>query len=75
MIDRYDSEFPERWAEEIFRYLSIDVKSFPQAHQMFEHPVMTRDYFEALTNKFCSPHLWQCNDGAWSLRHRLTPEM
>lgn len=71
LIDRYDGEFPERWAEEVFRYLTIDEKSFPQAHKMFEHPEMNREYFEALTNKFRSPHLWQFDNGEWSLRKRL----
>ena len=71
LIKRYDGEFPERWAEEIFRYLSIDEKSFPQAHKMFDHPMMTRDYFDALTNKFRSPHLWQHEGTSWSLRHTV----
>ena len=71
LIKRYDGEFPERWAEEIFKYLSIDEKSFPQAHKMFEHPEMNRDYFEALTNKFRSPHLWQYHNGEWSLRRTV----
>lgn len=69
LIRRYDGEFPERWAEEIFQYLSIDEESFPQAHKMFEHPQMTREYFEALTNKFRSPHLWQRDNDGWALRH------
>lgn len=72
LIRRYDGEFPERWAEEIFRYLTIDEKSFPKAHKMFEHPEMNREYFEALTNKFRSPHLWKFEDGEWSLRHRIS---
>ena len=71
LINRYDGEFPERWAEEVFRYLTIDEKNFPQAHKMFEHPVMNREYFEALTDKFRSPHLWQFDNGEWSLRKRL----
>lgn len=75
LIGRYDGEFPERWAEEVFRYLSIDEKSFPQAHKIFEHPEMNREYFEALTNKFRSPHLWQNNNGEWSLRKRLADEL
>lgn len=70
LIRRYDGEFPERWAEEIFKYLSIDEKSFPQAHKAFDHPEMNRAYFDALTDKFRSPHLWQFTDGQWSLRHR-----
>jgi len=71
LIKRYDGEFPERWADEIFQYLSIDEKSFPKAHKAFEHPGMTREYFEALTNRFRSPHLWQIKDGVWSLRHQV----
>ena len=30
---RFDGEFPERFAEEIFRYLSIPEKEFPEASQ------------------------------------------
>ena len=69
LIERFDGEFPERWAPEIFDYLSIDEKSFSKARHCFEHPDMSREYFEALTNKFRSPHLWQYYDGKWSLRH------
>lgn len=71
LIRRYDGEFPERWAEEIFTYLSVDEGSFPQAHKCFEHPMMTREYFGALTDKFRSPHLWSYQDGEWNLRHKL----
>jgi hypothetical protein len=38
---------------------------------MFEHPQMTSEYFDALTDTFRSPHLWQKEDGAWSLRRRV----
>lgn len=71
LIRRYDGEFPERWADEIFKYLSIDEESFPIAHKCFEHPKMTREYFEALTDQFRSPHLWYQENGKWSLRHKL----
>ncbi|ABI47750.1 conserved hypothetical protein [Synechococcus sp. CC9311] len=68
LIKRYDGEFPERWSSEIFDYLSIDEDSFPKASKMFEHPLMNREYFEALSNRFRSPHLWQYSGGTWSLR-------
>lgn len=71
LIRRYDGEFPERWADEIFEYLSINADEFPVAHKMFEHPEMTREYFEALTNKFRSPHIWCLESGEWKLRHAL----
>ena len=70
LIQRYDGEFPERWANEIFKYLSIDKKTFPEAYQYFEHPDMNHKYFEALSDKFRSPHLWQYSDNKWSLRHQ-----
>lgn len=73
LIKRYDGEFPQRWADEIFRYLSIDEESFPVASKMFEHPEMNREYFDALADTFRSPHLWQLDDGVWSLRHQVAP--
>jgi N-acetyl sugar amidotransferase len=66
---RFDGEFPERFADEIFRYLSIPQKEFPQASQMFEQPEMDREYFDNLADSFRSPHLWRWVDGKWQLRH------
>lgn len=71
LVKKFDGEFPERFAEEIFAYLSINPKEFPKAHQMFSHPTMTRDYFMQLTDQFRSPHLWRLVDGQWQLRHRV----
>ncbi|MEK9570116.1 MAG: N-acetyl sugar amidotransferase [Paracoccaceae bacterium] len=71
LIKRYDGEYPERWASEIFDYLSIDEKAFPIAHKMFEHPLMDHQYFEALTNKFRSPHIWMLKNNKWMLRNPI----
>ena len=71
LVKRFDHEFPERFAEEIFRYLSIPEKEFPEASQMFERPLMDRDYFRLLTNQFRSPHLWIYHEGRWQLRHTV----
>jgi N-acetyl sugar amidotransferase len=71
LIRRYDGEFPERWSNEIFDYLSIDEQSFPVAYRAFEHPKMTREYFMSLADRFRSPHLWQLVDGDWKLRHQV----
>ena len=67
LVKRYDGEFPERFAEEIFQYLSIDEKRMPKAASNFEHPTMDREYFDSLANKFRSPHLWKYIDGQWIL--------
>lgn len=71
LVKKYDGEFPERFTDEIFKYLSIPEKEFPIASQMFEQSIMDRDYFENLTDSFRSPHLWKCEDGKWQLRHAV----
>lgn len=71
LVKRFDHEFPERFADEIFRYLSLPENEFPAASRMFEQPVMTREYFARLTDRFRSPHLWAHDDGRWRLRHAV----
>lgn len=71
LVRKFDHEFPERFAEEIFRYLSIPEKEFPEASKMFEHPLMTREYFMKLADRFRSPHLWKYEGGEWKLRHNV----
>jgi hypothetical protein len=71
LVRRFDLEFPERFAEEIFRYLSINEKEFPAASRMFESPVMDRAYFDRLTDTFRSPHLWKFEQGQWKQRHAV----
>ena len=68
---RFDGEFPERFADEIFRYLSIPAKEFPEASRMFEQPNMDYEYFMHLADTFRSPHLWKFEDGEWKLRHQV----
>lgn len=71
LVRRFDGEFPERFADEIFEYLSIPAAEFPQASRLFEQPLMDREYFLHLCDRFRSPHLWMYQDGKWSLRHRV----
>jgi N-acetyl sugar amidotransferase len=71
LVKKYDGEFPQRFADEIFEYLSITEKEFPIASKRFECPVMTREYFEALADQFRSPHLWKKENGVWKLRHTV----
>jgi N-acetyl sugar amidotransferase len=71
LVKRYDLEFPERFASELFSYLSLPEKEFPVASKMFEQPMMDRDYFDRLTDHFRSPHLWMNDGGHWKLRHAV----
>ena len=54
MVKRFDHEFPNRFSDEIFKYLSIPSDEFPEASKMFEEPIMTKSYFERLTDSFRS---------------------
>ena len=71
LVRRFDGEYPERFAEEIFDYLSIKPDEFPDASKMFEQPVMDRAYFEGLCDQFRSPHIWKHENGAWALRRTV----
>lgn len=74
LVKRFDGEFPQRFATEIFEYLSLPPGEFPKASHMFEQPVMERDYFMSLADQFRSPHLWKLDHGVWKLRHAVWHE-
>ncbi len=74
LVRRFDLEFPERFADEIFSYLSLASKEFPEASKMFERPVMDREYFDLLTDSFRSPHLWFHENDEWKLRRSVFSE-
>lgn len=74
LVRRFDHEYPTRFEEEIFRYLSIPPKEFPVASTMFEQPVVDREYFRLLTDQFRSPHLWFHDGDDWKLRHAVWHE-
>jgi len=72
LVNRYDGEFPDRFADELFEYLSIPEKIFPIASKNFEAPIMDRAYFDALANTFRSPHIWQHGNDGWNLRKTIS---
>jgi N-acetyl sugar amidotransferase len=72
LVRRFDGEWPERFADEIFRYLSIGPDEFPVASRMFDRPIMTREHFMQLADEFRSPHLWENNDTEWRLRWQVS---
>jgi N-acetyl sugar amidotransferase len=69
LVNRFDHEYPERFIEEMFQYLSLPKQEFPIASQMFENPIMDSEYFRLLTDKFRSPHIWHMENGEWKLRN------
>ncbi|MBX3228118.1 MAG: N-acetyl sugar amidotransferase [Labilithrix sp.] len=71
LVRRFDGEFPDRFADELFQYLTIDEKTFPRAHAELARPVMTKESFLALADEFRSPHLWRKDGDTWKLRHNV----
>lgn len=69
LVRRYDGEYPARFQEELLSYLSLPENEFPIASKQFEQPVIDKAYFDRLTDRFRSPHLWRLTDGGWQLRH------
>ena len=76
LVNKYDGEFPERWSEEIFEYLSLPADIFPVASKHFEQPIFDRNYYNLLADNFRSPHLWKYSDSeGWQLRHLVNNEI
>jgi N-acetyl sugar amidotransferase len=71
LIKRYDGEYPSRFEKECLAYLSLPSAQFPIASSRFETSIIDSQYFERLTNKFRSPHLWQISDNGWELRKSI----
>ena len=71
LVKKFDDEYPVRFIDEMFKYLSLGEKEFPKASKMFESPSFDSDYFKALTDTFRSPHLWQYSEDRWKLRYSV----
>lgn len=75
LIKKYDGEFPKRWADQIYKYLSIPEGEFPIASKEFEVPIMDQSYYQLLCDSFRSPHLWiHDQQTGWRLRHSISEE-
>ena len=68
LVKKFDHEYPERFADEIFKYLSIPPSEFPTASKAFEQPIMNHEYFMKLCDNFRSPHIWRYHENKWKLR-------
>ena len=55
LVNRFDGEFPDRYFDEIMKYLEIDPEYFRGE----------------LSDKFRSPHLWIKDNNEWKLRHNV----
>jgi N-acetyl sugar amidotransferase len=74
LVRRFDGEWPERFAQQVFDYLSIGDKEFPVASKQFAQALMDRQSFLQVADRFRSPHLWKREGGEWRLRHVVWDE-
>jgi len=74
LVEKFDTEYPQRFMPELMAYLSIAENEYPTAYHAFDHPVMDQEYFDNLANSFRSPHLWRNFNGKWDLRHKVWEE-
>ena len=58
LIKKYNGEFPDRWFDEISKYLTINPNKFPKIKNFFKEYNFNKKYFLDLCDKFRSPHLW-----------------
>ena len=72
LVRQFDGEFPDRFKDEIYDYLSISPEQFPVASQQFEEFRMHDEYFQLLTDSFRSPHIWMHTGDTWKLRERVS---
>ena len=57
LVRKYDGEFPERWADEIFKYLSLPEEEFPVSSRFFEQPIFDRTYYDLLWKFPLTPYM------------------
>jgi len=67
LVKKFDNEYPERFEKVLFDYLSVD-KKLTKALKNFEEPKMNKEYFDRLSNKFRSPHIWHFEGNNFKLR-------
>jgi len=72
LVKKFDGEWPGRFESDLMKYLSVDSRLGDRCLANFENPVMTKDIFLKMADKFRSPHLWRYESGQWNLLHQVS---
>ena len=72
LVKKFDGEFPSRFLDDLFEYLSINKRDFNKAYDMFESPKFDKKYFLKLCDSFRSPHIWYKENDKWFLRKQIS---
>ena len=59
---QFDIEYPNTWLDDFLNYVSLPTKEYQIASKQFEQPVINKYYFDALVDKFRSPHIWRLDE-------------
>ena len=71
LVKRYDGEFPKRWSQEVFNYLSITGKGMDRFSKYFEQLFLIVIIMIFYAIKI-DPHLWKYSDAdGWQLKHKV----
>jgi len=71
LVRKFDGEYPSRFEDEIFEYLSLDHPKMSISSFALDQIRVTKDYFSELSDKFRSSHLWRKDGSGWTLRNVL----
>ena len=69
LVNKFDHEYPDRFENDVFNYVSVNSHEYPIASKCFEQPIMNKEYFNLLCDNFRSPHLWKYDNNKWMLRN------
>lgn len=71
LVHKFDGEWPERFEDDLMKYLSVDLRLGTKCLSNFANPEMTKELFLKTADKFRSPHLWGKTSDGWILSHSV----
>tara|TARA_B100000787_G_C16193909_1_gene299352 strand:+ start:496 stop:1824 length:1329 start_codon:yes stop_codon:yes gene_type:complete len=72
LVKKFDGEYPSRFDKDIFEYLSMPKDIFGEKiSNLFETPIIDKEYFFDLSDNFRSPHLWTKTNKGFELRNKI----
>lgn len=74
LAKKYDLDFPDRFTNDLYNYVSLPNNEYPIANKKFESPIFNKEYYINLHDRFRSPHFWKKKDNKWELRYTCWSE-
>ncbi len=71
LVHKFDGEWPTRFENDLFEYLSIDKRFLKHLREKFKESEMNKGRFLEIANSFRSNPLWKFDGNAWNLKFRV----